>query len=95
MIKTIKRSDRHNMYDLKIRSMCDQIICKVTSLEQFIQAFRTDIEKIPSMSAYSPAGSYRLVPKDFYLQVCHRNTEGKNDRVLLEVFDIKEGYRTC
>jgi hypothetical protein len=83
------------MYDLKIRQMCERIICKVTSIPQFAQAFEEDIKLIPSMSAYSPAGSYRLVPKDFYMQVCHRNTEGKIDRVLLEVFDIREEWESC
>jgi len=95
MIKTIKRTDRHNMYDLKIRMMCDQLICKTTSLEGFKRAFEEGILLIPSMSAYSPAGSYRLIPKDFYLQVCHRNTQGTIDRVLLEVFDVRETWEQC
>ena len=80
------------MYDLKVRQAVEQIIRigHSTTLLEFKAEFWEKLKLIPQMSAYSCEHSYVLLRKEFYLQVCHRNVKGERDRVLLDVFSIKE-----
>jgi len=90
MLKTIKRSDRHNMYDLRVRMMVDAIIKEHNTLDEFKQQFFERIQLIPQMSAYAPAFCYVLLRKEFYMQVWHRNVSGKKDRLLFDVFSVTD-----
>jgi len=91
MIKIIKRSEvKPTIYDLKVRIMVEGIETACNGYADFKAQFAEKIKQIQQLNSFSCEQSYRLIDKGFYLQVWHRNTQGKNDRLILEVFDIAQ-----
>ena len=89
MIKIVKhRKVRPSLYDLHMAIMVENIATVCNGYADFKAQFAEKIKKIPLLNSYSCEQSYRLIDKGFYLQVWHRNTQGKNDRLILEVMDI-------
>ena len=85
MIIAVQNSHRNTMYDLKVRMMVRSIVSRIESLDEFEQNFNDEIRLIPNMSAYSPYTSYRLARISPIIKVWHRNTNGKNDRLLFTI----------
>ena len=87
MIIAKQKSNRHNLYDMKVRRMVSGFLWACETLEDFESQFKTQILLIPRASAYCASTSYRLSRENGMVKVYHRNTNGENDRLLFEIRD--------
>lgn len=79
---------------MKVRGLVHQI-CKLwDDLENFERVFKERIAKFPRLNTQLAEHSYRLVrSNDTTVEVWHKNSEGEQDRLLVEVtFEPEEIY---
>lgn len=88
MIKAVHRSNKRNLYDLKVKSTISNVSNLSLSLREFETKFNELVKTMVPSCGYSYENSYKCIRKDWFLQVWHRNTNGINDRLISEVYNI-------
>jgi hypothetical protein len=86
MLKATDKQRSRGTNDMKVRGLAHQI-CKLwDDLENFERVFKLRIDKFPRLNTQIAGNCYRLVkPNDTTIEVWHKNSEGDQDRLLVEV----------
>ena len=86
MLKSTDKQKSKGTNDMKVRGLVHQI-CKLwDDLENFERVFKLRIAKFPRLNTYVAEHCYKLVKSnDTTLEVWHKNSEGDQDRLLVEV----------
>ena len=86
MLKATDKQKSKGTTDQKVRSLVHQI-CKLwDEYEDFERVFNLRIKDFPRLNTQVAEHCYRLVkPNDTTIEVWHKNSEGDQDRLLVEI----------